>query len=336
MRARFVWASIAAVCLPLAVAVEARAQPVAGPSAAERENARSLMVDGRAKLEAGDAVAAEKAFAAAHAIMGVPTTGLDLARAQAALGKLIEARDLALQVTRMPKTLGEAAAFAKARKTAQELADALTPRIGAVVVSVTGPADRATLEVRLDGAPLVAAALDLPWKVNPGAHVVTARAASFADAEMQLEVGEGETKPVAIAMTPAPIAADATPAVAPPATAPETAPAPVWPWVVGGVGVAVVATGVGLLVDFALVQRTISKSCSGGVCDPNQLNAAEVSALEAHRNRSGIAGIACTAGGGALLIAGIVGLAVRPRPNAPATAVRVTPFGLGLAASGDF
>ena len=73
----------------------------AEPSASDRDTARALVIDGRAKLAAKDHEGAYKAFKAAHAIMGVPTTGLDLAKAEEALGLLVEARTTALDVTRM-------------------------------------------------------------------------------------------------------------------------------------------------------------------------------------------------------------------------------------------
>jgi hypothetical protein len=76
----------------------------AEPTAADRETARTLLIDGREKLSAGDAKGALQSFQAAHAIMGVPTTGLDLARAQAALGDLVGARATALGVASPPAT----------------------------------------------------------------------------------------------------------------------------------------------------------------------------------------------------------------------------------------
>ena len=61
----------------------------AEPSAADRQTARTLLIKGRNKLKAGDAEGALADFRAAHAIMHVPPTGLDLARAQVALGQLV-------------------------------------------------------------------------------------------------------------------------------------------------------------------------------------------------------------------------------------------------------
>src|SRR5262245_1107365 len=91
---------------PILVCAAALLSPAAAlaaePSAADRETARTLVIDGRKKFGAGDYEGARKAFQAAHEIMGVPTTALDLAKALEKLGKLVEARTVALEVARMP------------------------------------------------------------------------------------------------------------------------------------------------------------------------------------------------------------------------------------------
>jgi len=110
----------------LITAAPGRLTPVLGdPTPAHRNTARSLLIRGRAELAAGDAEAALEAFQAAHAILGVPTTGIDVARAQLALGLLVEARDTALEVMRFPVGPGEPAAFTDARTADAEMAGKL-------------------------------------------------------------------------------------------------------------------------------------------------------------------------------------------------------------------
>ena len=89
-RAIFVAASLAL----LFGAAEARAEP----SASDKETARGLMATGRADRSNHDLAGALKAFTGADAIMHVPTTGLEVAKAQIDLGLLVEARDTALRV----------------------------------------------------------------------------------------------------------------------------------------------------------------------------------------------------------------------------------------------
>src|SRR5262245_66695671 len=79
---------------------------VAAPSAQDRERARGFMDLGDDKTAAGDLEGALKAYQAADGIMGVPTTGLEVARALEKLGRLIEARDACVRVTRFPRDAG--------------------------------------------------------------------------------------------------------------------------------------------------------------------------------------------------------------------------------------
>ena len=55
---------------------------LAAPTAADKETARGLVRSGRTKKKQGDLDAAIEDFAAAHAIMNVPTTGTELGKAQ--------------------------------------------------------------------------------------------------------------------------------------------------------------------------------------------------------------------------------------------------------------
>src|SRR5262249_44553309 len=86
MRSRALAASaILGGCLLCVGPGAARAQggtAAGAPSAADRETARKLLDDGDAAFEKKDYDGALKAYAAAHAIMHVPTTGIEVAKAQ--------------------------------------------------------------------------------------------------------------------------------------------------------------------------------------------------------------------------------------------------------------
>jgi hypothetical protein len=312
----------------------------AQPTAADRETARSLLIDGRAKMSTDDFQGAEKAFRAAHAIMNVPTTGLDLARALVAQGQLVEGRDTALTVSRMPPGRDEPWVFTKARESAKALAESLSSRIPSLVIRIEGPDPGSPVEVRVDGVPIVASALGLPRKVDPGQRKVIARAPGFHPEERVVTVAEGAAVPLEISLRPLPAAPE--PASAPTAPPTSASKAPLWPWIVGGAGVAVATVGAAFLVDHAAAQTTIADDCPRGVCDPARYRRADVAALEARRNRSGVAGIALTAAGGAAAAVGVVGLvALRSRPErGSAGAVRVSALpsadGLGVRIEGGF
>src|SRR5438067_1428679 len=110
---------------------------LAEPSLSDKETARSLMDDGDAKRDKGDFKSALKSYEAADAIMHVPTTGLEVARAQAQLGLLLEARETLGRVIRLPPKPGEPPPFVAARKTAESLSAEIAARIPSVTVLLT-------------------------------------------------------------------------------------------------------------------------------------------------------------------------------------------------------
>src|SRR4051812_48503546 len=144
----------------------------ADPSLSDRETARSLMDDGDAKRDKGDVKAALKSYEAADAIMHVPTTGLEVARAQAQLGLLLEARETLGRVARLAPKAGEPPPFTAARKTAEALSTEIGTRIPSVTVVVTNGEGGQTPAVVFDGEVIPPAAAQAPRKINPGHHTV--------------------------------------------------------------------------------------------------------------------------------------------------------------------
>jgi hypothetical protein len=198
-----------------AAAIASASSAHAEPTAADRETARALMDDGDKKFAAKDYSAALKLYQGAHAIMDVPSTGYAVAKTHAALGLLVEARDAALQVTRMPSRPGEPAPFTRARSDAATLANDLATRIGSLLIDVQGPPAGTDLKVDVDGVPLPSAVLNLPRKTNPGKHVVSASAPGYAHAVREVTLKEGETAAVTIELQPIKAAAAAPAAAAP-------------------------------------------------------------------------------------------------------------------------
>ena len=247
----------------------------AQPSATDRETARAAMDEGDRRFERKDYAGALASYQAAHAIMGVPTTGYEVAKAQVALGLLVDGRDTALAVVRIPLKPGEPQVFAKARADAGALADSLVDRIPSIEVHVTGLAPDVDAGVKIDDAELSAAMRAAPRKVNPGVHVVLVHAAGYADDRRQVEVAERAHVVVDVAMRPgdaatpplvAPTPAAAPPPAPPPDAPPASRPAPVLAYTalaIGGVGLGVGAvTGV-----MSLSRASDAKSqCSGNVC----------------------------------------------------------------------
>jgi len=182
----------------LCAAVTLSAPAFAGePSAADKETARGLMSEGRADRDKGDLKGALKAFAGADAIMHVPTTGLELARAQAGVGQLAEARDTALRVMRMQEKPGDPAPFKAARDAASALNDQLEARIPSLTVNVKNAPAGVSTTLTIDGVDVPSEVIGQPRKLDPGHHVVEVKAGT-AYGKQEVDVAEKDSKEIAI------------------------------------------------------------------------------------------------------------------------------------------
>lgn len=262
----------------LLVALSAPSSVAWAQNAQDRESARQLLDRGDAQLEQGDLEGALASYRAAHELMHVPTTGLEVARISAKLGKLVEARDVALEVIRMPAAAREAKPFKVARAAAEDLARELATQIPTLRLELTpeAAADQASLEI--DERSVPPAALGLGYALNPGRHRVQIAATGYRPVAQDITLRPGETKTLRVKLVLAPTAK-----VQPPPP-PEASPAPpperssTWPqWVgfsLGGAGL-VAGTVAGIL---SLNRtRAAKEHCTGNLCTPeaeHDLNAA--------------------------------------------------------------
>ncbi len=313
----------------IAVLLAAAGARAGEPSASDRDTARTLALAGQNKLKDGDFAGAAESCRAAHAIMGVPSTALCVARAELGLGHLVEAANSAHEAAIYPESTNNV--FNKAREQAAELEAQLLPRIPDLRMDlVSRPAG---LKVTVDGDAIAGAALDLPRRVNPGTHRVVASAPGFDDFTATATVAEGEHKAVAIALAPSPLKHE------PPPPKPQKR-VPPWAWISGGAGLAAVAAGIGFAVDYGAATAKFNRDCGASnkngepVCDPAQYSLDDANALYDRRVRSGALAIGFELCGAAALAAGVVGIV---RAKAPAeTGVQIAP-GIGsIALQGAF
>jgi hypothetical protein len=290
----------------------------ADPSAADKETARGLMNDGRAARDKGDLKGAVKAFAAADALMHVPTTGIELAKALAAAGQLVEARDVALKVTRIPEKPNEPKPFAAARDAAAQLNDDLGARIPSLTVNVKNVPDGMTASVDVDGSSVPAEMLGQARKLDPGHHVITAKAGT-AEGKQEVDIAEKESKQVDIELP----AQSETPATeTKPEGMPDTPPPDtssgggnkimIW----GGFGLA----GAGIITGSITGILAISKASSiknSGECQGNECNPTEDSSLSSGKTMATVSTVSfIVAGVGAAI--GVTGFFVGGGSSAPA------------------
>jgi hypothetical protein len=337
-------AVVLGVCLLLG-SVTARAQP----SAAQKETARGLMAEGRELREQGDLQGALARFAAADSLMGVPTTGYEMAATQAELGKLVEARETLRRVLALPQSPDDPPPFSEARAKARALDQRLQSRIGALHFVVSGVAASETLSLSVDGESVPVAALGMPFRVNPGKHVVSARAAGR-EAKVEVDALESRTVKVELQLAagqarpaPAPVALEEQEAPARRAAepAPQEQPAtksgsgiPPLAWVAGGLGAAgLVVGGVAGMVAISH-KNAAAKDCVNGECPRSTWNDLDSANSMATLSTVGF-------------IVGAVGIAVgasslilheepRPRTSALQVVPDVGPRAASLSVSGRF
>jgi hypothetical protein len=323
---------------------------LAQPSAAQKETARGLMAEGRELREQGDMPGALARFAAADSLMGVPTTGYEMAAAQADLGKWVEARETLRRVLALPQSPDDPPPFSEARAKARALDQRLQSRIGALHFVVSGVGASETLSLSVDGESVPVAALGMPFRVNPGKHAVSARAGGreakvevdalesrTVKVELQLAEGQARPAPAAVALEEQQPPPHAPAEPAPPAEEPAVksgSGAPPLAWVAGSVGVAgLVVGGVAGLVAISH-KNAAAEDCVNGECPRSTWNDLDSANSMATLSTVGfIVGAVGIAVGASALI-----LHEEPRPRRSAVRIvpDVGPRAASLSVSGRF
>jgi hypothetical protein len=299
------------------------------------------MDEGKARLTAYDTTRAIEAFQKAHDLMHVPTTGIALARAHLAAGHLVEARDIALEVGRLPHDPGDPAVFDAARKHAKELDAQLRSRIPTVRIKIKGGA---ASRVAVDDVEIPSAIVGEPVAMNPGKRVITARSADGGEARAEVELAERDVKEIELTLAahkekdPKPVVAEAAPASpTPSAPVPQltgfgnddvdrrpmggrTPLAEVL--IYGGFGLGAVGLVVGSITGGMTLSKAsdIDPQCANDICAP-----AARSDLDSANTLGTVSTISFIAGGiGAA--AGVVGLLLPRKPASPRRAGSVAPW----------
>jgi hypothetical protein len=216
-------------CLPLALTLLFAAPVVHAQSDADRATARELGLEGQAALDKKDFKTAEDKFKRADSLFHAPTLLLGYARAEAALGKVVNASESYSRVVREGVAPGAPKVFADAVEAAKAEIGAVQARIANVTISVQGPdAPRVTI----DDVVVPVAALGVRRPVDPGTHVVKATADGWDPGETKFTVADAGTATASLVLKKS--AAGATAVVAPvpgpsptgqPAATPASSPA---------------------------------------------------------------------------------------------------------------
>ena len=336
------FASRAPFAIAAAALVTGSVQPAyAEPSAADLASARALYKEGRALRERGDLAGALEKFQAAHALGQTPITGIELARTYVQLGRLVEAEEVSLGVSRLPVASDETGRSVQARQDAAALAASLGPRLATLVVSIHGLAPGVEPHLTIDGRDVPTAAIGEPRRTDPGKHVAVLTLSSGATVRGEAQVGEGESRALVLEAGTHP--PEAQPPPPPVTTTEDTAAhyyqAPRSPLLLS-TGITITAIGLTTGVAFGVMtlnqRSTLDVVCQNQRCGPAHYDALDTARTNAAFSTAGFA----MAGVGAALVAVDVFFRVHGSNTSDARAAHATvvpEFGAGwVGARGTF
>jgi hypothetical protein len=321
----------------------------------EKAAARDLAKKGAEAFIAGNHTEALDFMTRAEALVHAPPHLLYIARAQAALGKLVAARETYLKVTREELAATAPRAFKDAQAQAKEEMAAIEPKIAQLRIVVEGAGGR-KVNVKLDGQPVSPALVGVHRPVDPGKHVAIAYPMGLSPVEQTVELKEGEKGEIKLVISgsgsvssgvpldPADNPDAGTEGGATPDTTPKSGG--ISPLVFAGAGVGAVGIGgvvVGVL--FTLKRGNLSKQADEkfNMCNRNPPCSAaaqsEIQGLDSDAASAGTIGTIGLVAGGVLLAGGatlvVLGLTSGSKPPPPKPAAAwispyVAPMGVGV------
>jgi hypothetical protein len=317
--------SLAVVCFVSLLAGTAGAQKV---DDATRGAARTLGNDGVKAYQANDYTTALEKFDKAYKLIKAPSVGLWSARALVRLGRLVEASERYLEVTRLTVSGGDEAVQKQAQADARTELDALGPRIPSIVIVIEGAAPN-EVTVNLQGVDVATELVGERRPANPG-HVVVIGRRGEEEVRAEANLNEGEQKTLRLAFTPLPAgaAAPAPEAQAPPPSEYQGKPGStqrLLGWISIGVGGAGLAVGgaFGAMAMSTQSELDDSGDCRDEQCAPSQQD--NVDKLGTQRTVSTVGFIA----GGVLAATGIVLVLTAPKGDErPQASLRLSPGGV--------
>jgi tetratricopeptide (TPR) repeat protein len=286
------------------LAVAMLSSSLASAQSNEKAAARALAVEGLEHYKAERFDEALDRFRRAHALAGVPTTGLWKARSLEKVGRWVEASEIYLKVAETAIAADTDKRWIDAIGAARTDRAALLPRIPRLKISLTGDgADVA--KVSIDGHSLPAALVGVAQPVDPGNHLVIAEHADD-KVEQRIELASGDNKVVELRIAARTSAAHAL------WLAPDAAGGSIGHWVAFGIAG---AAGIGAAIVGGLTLKEESRLevvCPNSKCE----SSLEFATYDTLRVASfGLVGLA-----GAAAISGVVLLAVggsdeKPQPD---------------------
>ncbi len=304
-----------------------------GAGADTTGDAKDLFARGRELRQQGDCTSAVLAFRKAFELYPAGLGSLrNIAECEERLGHFASARRAWLDLKRA-LVGNDDRKYGGWSTDAEEAAAALAPKLATLVIEVEGPDPH----VSVDGEPLDPKLISTPLERDPGRYIVRASAGRGGSAvEESVELEAGATRrvklrpPLLTAATAAP-AATATTTSATRATTGTTGSTPspyaTAGWILVGVGAtSLVGAGISLAVRQYAVSNLDAACPTHAGCDPSlQSTVDRGNTASVLFDVLGAAGVACVAGG--------VALVLTSSPAAPAS-VSISPTGVSV--SGGF
>lgn len=252
MRPRFLAATLVA-----ASTLFGAAQLHAAPTAKERAEAKTAWTKGKKLVAQEKWVEAIELFRAASELAPSAQYQLDLARALAEAGELLEAKQTAELVVSSTEANTQ-----MAKNAAKKLADSLAPRIPTLEIAVRGDA-APSATVTLNGDEVQAGS---PLALDPGSYLVRAVAEGGAEAKSKVDLVEGEQRKIELVLEAATKSEGAASAPGDESSGGTMVPAAI-AFGVGGAGV-VLGSVFGILGFHET--SAVTEVCGGTVCPPDR------------------------------------------------------------------
>jgi hypothetical protein len=261
MRVKLGWLALLLLAA-LLVSARGRADDSRDPAAAEE-----LFRQGRAAAQKQDFTTACAKFRESNRLDPAVGTVFNIADCEEKLGRLATSWTLFQEVVqRLPSD-------DERRGIARDRARALEGRVPTLTIHLE-PSSRSDVVVRRDGVVLGAASLETALPVDPGEHTVIVEAPGTQSALFTSRVGVAEHASLVVKLGT--ISTATEPSAGPPLnpSAPAAHPSHAAAYVIGGVGVAGLVTGVvaGLIV--LNKKSTVNSECVGKMCSQAGVDAA--------------------------------------------------------------
>jgi hypothetical protein len=287
----------------------------------EREQAQMRFLHAKELYDAKDFAKAEAEFRASLDVVNSPNARFFVARCLRELGRSVEAYvELGRTVSEAREGAREDGRYVETADEAAAERDALAKELAFVTLTVTRPGDSTV--VRAGGVALKRAAWTDPIPVAPGELELVVETPGRPRVTQKVSVATGERKTVALDAGPEP---PKVLAVEPPKE-PATVSLRPYAYVVGGVGIAGLAT---FAIAGSMARSThneLDEACKGGPCPESYR-----STITRGRREQTIANVGIVVGGIGLVAGFSLYLISKPSPSNPQpTALTITPSGLFL------